>query len=66
MPWGTVLQALVARQQLVDDAPGDPEEVHRVTFQGVGLMLKVDCGGISESLTESELFGYNQIGRAHV
>ena len=22
-------------------------------------MLKVDCGGISESLTESELFGYN-------
>ncbi len=32
--------------------------IHQRSPRRDGLLLKVDCGGISESLTESELFGY--------
>ncbi len=32
--------------------------IHQHSARRDGLLLKVDCGGISESLTESELFGY--------
>ena len=32
--------------------------VHQRSPRRDNLMLKVDCGGISEALTESELFGY--------
>ncbi len=32
--------------------------VHQRSSRRSKLMLKVDCGGITESLTESELFGY--------
>ena len=32
--------------------------VHQRSPRAENLMLKVDCGGISEGLTESELFGY--------
>ncbi len=32
--------------------------VHQKSPRSDNLMLKVDCGGISEGLTESELFGY--------
>lgn len=32
---------------------------HSLSLRKGKVMLKVDCGGISESLTESELFGYN-------
>ncbi len=32
--------------------------VHQKSPRAENLMLKVDCGGISEGLTESELFGY--------
>lgn len=32
--------------------------VHRLSMRKDKVMLKVDCGGISETLTESELFGY--------
>ena len=31
---------------------------HRLSGRKDKIMLKVDCGGISETLTESELFGY--------
>ena len=32
---------------------------HSLSARRDKVMLKVDCGGISEALTESELFGYN-------
>ncbi len=32
---------------------------HDKSLRRQKLMLKVDCGGISEALTESEMFGYN-------
>ncbi|MDR1659487.1 MAG: sigma 54-interacting transcriptional regulator [Desulfovibrio sp.] len=32
--------------------------VHSLSGRGKKMLLKVDCGGISETLTESELFGY--------
>ncbi len=32
---------------------------HDQSLRRSKLMLKVDCGGISEALTESEMFGYN-------
>lgn len=31
---------------------------HSLSARGEKLFLKVDCGGISEALTESEMFGY--------
>ena len=31
---------------------------HELSPRKEKMFLKVDCGGISESLTESELFGY--------
>ena len=48
---------------------------HRWSRRKDKILLKVDCGGISETLTESEIFGYvpgaftgasSKIGRAHV
>lgn len=48
---------------LIQGETGTGKEVfarlaHSLSSRGKKVLLKVDCGGISETLTESELFGY--------